>query len=349
MIYDRRYIQFNDLVFDGYDMISDWNDDVDFKGNTTDYEYGHGAYIAFKRNYMYASERSVSMTITLKMKKIPCEYREFYPRFAEEELSKPGKLWSVKNNELQWAVAYAKSISHIQSLRNDVVILDVEFIIPSGVWNKANKQMTYLVPYSPCTLMECKGYKHVECEKPECADNCCEDCLNKAPEREDNCYCCCEDLTWDMALCFHQSELQAFYSCETPYQIVYKCGDYYGKQFSTDCDGTVIAGRYYSETDIPTDEVTLTLEGQFFNPIITINGNTNIIKGEYDGILTIHPNGDVYYGDECCERLLEPSVWKIPKGNDYGWTINPRWNRIKVDTNTCCYSSVYVLEQAKAI
>ena len=92
MYYEKRYIQFNNLVFDGYDMISDYSEPVSYKGSSQDYSYGHGAYRPLKSDYMYVSERQVSMTITLKTKKLPCEYREYYVRFAEQELGKPGRL-----------------------------------------------------------------------------------------------------------------------------------------------------------------------------------------------------------------------------------------------------------------
>ena len=89
---------------------------------------------------------------------------------------------------------------------------------------------------------------------------------------------------------------------------------------------------------MPTQDITITLRGKAVNPWITINGNTNIIDGEYDGTLIINSNGDVYYQEsECCEpTLLEPSVWVRPKDMDYGWTIYPQWNGVVVNMNACC-------------
>lgn len=359
MIYSKRYLQFNNLVFDGYDMISDFDEDISYKGTSQSYSFRHGSYMPFKSSYLYVEERSASMTITLHLKKIPCEYREYYVRFAETELGKPGRLWAIKNNELIWAFAYAKNVSQIMNNKPETNEYDVEFVIPGGVWHKADKHKTFLLPYDVCIFMECKGYKTLtDCYELGDDGDCCWQCeTDKAAERED-CFCCCVDeITRDMVLCNHLKELQAFYTCETPFQIVYDCSkaeqfsknEYPGQKLCVNdiCDDSVIAGRFYSETDIPTDEMTIVIDGHMKNPWITINGNTNIIEGEYDGALIIKASGDVYYKQGNCETLLDPSVWAVPSGNDYGWTINPQWNSIIVRLNECCgRTCVYIQHDA---
>lgn len=347
MIYEKRYLQFNDLVFDGYDMISDYNADISFKSDTQPYSFGHGSYAPLKNPYLLVREASVSMTISLKLRKIPCEDRAYYVRFAEEELSKPGRLWAIKNNEIVWAYAYVTSLSQVISMRKDEVTYDIEFMLPEGIWHKADKMKTFLLPYSACIFMECKGYKTLN----PCITNGV-DCCSCSPivQRNDvqECFCCCVDeITEDMMLCKHLDELQAFYSCETPYQLVYSCeyaekfnhNLYLGQQMCADdiCENAVISGRFYSETDIPTKDMVITLRGDMHDPSITINGNTNVIKGDYSGSLIISASGDVYYSkDDCCSELLEPSVWSVPYGNIYGWTVNPRENALVVNLNACC-------------
>ena len=350
MYYEKRYLQFNDLVFDGYDMISDYDEPIQYKGSSTAYSYTHGSYRAFKSDYLYVSERQVNMTITLFMKKIPCEYRKFYAEFAEQELSKPGRLWAIKNGEVLWAYAAVVNRRSVNSGKQDVIVWDIEFSIPGGVWHKADKQKTFVLPYDVCALMDCKGFEDYD---PCACNNCCSNCEDKkvTEDMRDRCGCCCEgDLTEDMALCNHTDELQKFYGCDTPYQLVYSCE--VAEKFNKDralgqricvediCNDSVIAGRIYSNTDIPTENVTITLIGDMYNPSIKINGNTNIIEGEYSGTLTIESSGDVYYepcGDGCCEaELLDPSVWTIPSGNDYGWTIYPQLNSVVVYMNRCC-------------
>ena len=354
MFYEKRYLQFNDLVFDGYDMISDYDEPLQYKGSSQTYSYGHGSYRPLKSDYLYVSERQVNMTITLKLKKIPCEYRKFYIQFAEQELGKPGKLWAIKNNEILWANAVVSNIRPVNNGRQDIVVFDIEFIIPGGVWHKADKAKTFVLPYDVCSLMDCKGFEEYDpCATAEGGSDCCDSCQTNRTYREmrDRCGCCCEDdLKPEMALCYHTNELQQFYGCDTPYQLVYSCEA--AEKFSKEralgqrlcvedaCTDSVIAGRFYSDTDIPTEDVTITIIGDMKNPWVEINGNTNIIEGEYSGELRIEPSGDIYYlpcGDECCEpTLLDPSVWTIPKGNDYGWTVYPQLNSVVIHLNACC-------------
>lgn len=357
MIYERRYVQFNDLVFDGADMISDWDGEISFKGSSTEYSYTHGSYRPFKRNYLFVAEANVSMTITLNMRKIPCDQRRYYIRFVNEELSKPGKLWSIKNDTLLWAVAAADSISENFSSSQDKLVYNVNFVIPGGIWYKADGRKTFLVPYNVCDLMDCKGYKDVD--NCNCCDTCTEDRLNTH-----DCSCCCNDsICEDMALCHHLDELQEYYSCFVPYRIVYDCEraerwlnqKYFGHKLCVEdiCEDSVIAGQIYSDTEIPTEDVSVILSGKAHNPWITINGNTNIIEGDYDGDLIIKSNGDVYYlegGNECCEpQLLDSTVWTIPEGNTWGWTINPGNNGVMVQLNECCVQATCIYIQYEPI
>ena len=360
MYFDKRYLQFNDLVFDGYDMISDYDEPLQYKGSSTPISYGHGSYRAFKSQYLYVSERQVNMTITLKLKKIPCEYRNFYVQFVEQELGRPGRLWAIKNNEIIWAFAAVNNIRPVHNGKQYEMVYDVEFVIPGGVWHKADKQKTFLLPYDVCSLMDCKGFEEYDpCAGITCV-NCCDTCVDKkmTVDMRDRCGCCCDDLTQDMALCFHKGDLQAFYGCDTPYQLVYDCEaaerfnkeEAFGQKLCVEdiCDDAVIAGRFYATSDIETNEITLTLIGDYVNPWIKINGNTNIIEGEYHGKLIIHSSGDIYYQEnECCEpTLLSPLLddgetprWTIPKGEDYGWTVHPGLNSIVIYTNACCSQS----------
>lgn len=355
MYAEKRYLQFNDLVFDGYDMLSDYRTTTSFKGSSTAYSYGHGSYMPHKSDFLYVEEQSVNMTITLKLKKLPCEQRLNYSRWAEQELLKPGKLWAIKNNEIIWAHASVRNMMPVVTHKQNEVEWDVEFVIPGGVWHKADKQKTFLLPYNVCSMMDCIDfYEYNPCATSRGGGDCCEACEDNRimQVQMERCGCCCEgDVTADMALCYHQDELQAFYSCDTPYQLVYDCEHAerfnvepaFGQRICTDdiCEQSVISGRFYSETDIPTSEMTITLVGDMVNPWITINGNTNIIEGEYHGKLIIDASGDVYYQEsDCCEpTLLDPSVWIRPTGMDYGWTVHPRINSVTVYTNACCSQS----------
>lgn len=355
MYYEKRYLQFNNLVFDGYDMISSTDEQVTYKeGNSQSYSYAHGDYMPYKSDYLYVNAGSVSMTLTFHLKKILCEDRQFYLKFVDQELGRPGKLWALRNGEILWAYANVRSKHAINTGEVNKAEYDIEFTLPEGIWHKADKQRTFVLPYNVCTMMECKGFEtYNPCKSV--IDDCCESCQDKKfwEDYRDRCFCCCVDeITEDMALCYHTKELQNFYGCETPFQLVYDCEhaekfnteDYLGQKFCIKdiCEDHMIVGRFYSETDIPTDQVTVITKGKMKNPSITINGNTNIIKGEYDGTLRIDPSGDVYYRqNECCDwTLLDPSVWSIPSNMNYGWMVYPQINSLIIDLNVCCGGSL---------
>lgn len=356
MYYSKRYLQFNNLVFDGYDMISSTDEQVTYKeSQAQSYSFGHGSYQPYKSDFLYVNAGSVSMTLTFWLKKIPCEDRPFYLRFVDQELNRPGKLWAIKNGEVMWAYANVRSKHPIAVSEPNRFEYDIEFTLPEGIWHKADKQKTFVLPYNVCTMMECKGFE----EYDPCSD-CCDGCNTNRfwQDYRDRCFCCCVDeVTKDMALCYHIKELQNFYGCETPFQLVYDCES--AEKFSADgilgqrlcmedeCESNLIAGQFYADTDIPTDDVTVTIKGKMVNPSININDNINIIKGTYDGVLTINSSGDVYYQSkdhECCEpTLLSPNVWEIPSGMDYGWMVYPQVNRIIVNLNACCQMAcIYV-------
>lgn len=346
-------------------MIRTSDESTGFKFTTHEYTYGHGSYAPLKSDYLFVSEGSVTLTLTLHTGKVPCEDREYYVRFAEQELAKPGKLWAVKNNELIWAYAITRNIHMVKSYVKDRVEYDVEFTLPEGVWHKADKQRTFLVPYDPCSYMDCRDFRTLNpCSGTN--GDCCTLCEEEKYQQSlsERCFCCCQsDLTADMALCYHLKDLQRFYGCEIPYQIVYDCisaekfnpNDYLGQRMCVKdtCTSSVITGRFYSETDLPTRNVRIVIKGEMHNPWITINGNTNIILGDYSGALIIEPSGDIYYqANECCEPvlvspLLEDGVSPrviVPSGMDYGWQVVPQYNTIKIDLNRCCngVTCVYV-------
>ena len=348
MRYSRHYIQFNDLVFDEYDMISESGYSTSFKEYSQEYSYGHGSYSPFKSSFSYAKSSSVSVTLFLRMKKLPCDKRPFYKQFVMTQLSTRGKLWAVENNTLVWAYAYMANKSEQPTERHDFLEIDVDFVLPEGIWHKADKQRTFLVPFDLCEFMDCYPFKEIQpCFNGECCH--CADNSSKY------CNCCdCESLTKDMALCYFtgtrngENRLQDFYNdCGAGLKVVYDCAraeeffmssfygnEHMGEKFCADCG--IITGILYSDTEIPTTGVTILIHGKVKDPWVEINGNVNMIKGEYDGVLKINPNGTVENYDECCHEVLPVEAWVIPEGMNYGWTINPGNNQISIETNNCC-------------
>lgn len=356
MIHGRRYVQFNNLVIDTYDMVDRTDTDTSFKYTSHDKTFGHGNYAPFKRDYMFAEEGSVSMTLTLHTKKLPCDERPHYRKMAISELNKQGKLWAVQNGELIWAYAVVTSLGESVSWQRDLIVLNVDFRLPEGIWHKADMQKTFLRPYDVCGFMDCYDFMTLQpcAEQMKSDGDCCTECSSgKVEEHDAGCDCCyCDTLCKEMALCYNLDALQNAYGwCDDwAYQITYNCqkaqeffGDaYVGQKFCEKeaCSG-VIAGILYANTDIPTSSFEITIHGHLYNPAITINDNTNIIKGDYEdenGILTIKSNGEVYWRkSDCCEDELQPaSAWQIPDGNTYGWELKPGNNRLVINTNSCC-------------
>ena len=349
MIYKRHYIQYNDLVFDDLDMISEDGIGVSFKVSESEYGFGHGSYVPHKRGYMFVQAGNASFTLTLKMKKLPCEERPFYERFAKAELMKPGKLWAVQDNTIVWAYAYLNGIRESQNSKKDELELDVDMALPEGVWHKADKQKTFLVPYDVCEFMNCYDFHDVQ---PCMATSC---CTCEQPGSEKFCDCCddCNKVTKDMALCYNLNEIQNFYArCGSGYRIVYDCAaadrlfnpmnEPIGQKICA-LNSPIIAGLLYSDTDIPTNGVRITIHGQMHNPYVEINGNGNYFMGDYDGYLIIEPDGSVYFTKDKCGECgpLDVSTWVVPLGADFGWEVHQGNNKVIVDTGVCCPACAY--------
>lgn len=380
MRYQRRYVQFNDLVIDKYDMLRDYSaSDVSTKLNTTELSYGNGSYVAFKDRYLFYSETPISMTLYLEMKKIPCSHREFYRSFIISELSKPGKLWAIQNNELVWTYAALNGYSEYTDDIKDHLIIDVDFVAFEGVWHKANKQKTFIRPFEICAFLDCLNYKAINpCDKGVPFADCCVECASigilpgepcecdTIPPREDEfCECCeCDSIVKEDALCYNLDKLQEFYKhCDEGYKIIYSCNkalEYFtdvntveiGQKFTSKPNQeNLIDGKLYVDTDIPTSDYKVTLFGIFHNPYIEINGRGMTINGDYDGYLYLYGNGDVVFKnryDDCCDILIEPEDI-ILFSEELGFTFNPRYNRIHVDTGCCVVSSAYFDVDSKTI
>ena len=157
MRYARHYVQFNDLVFSEYDMIQEGSYSTGFKEYSQEYGFAHGSYSPSKTPFGFAQSTSVSVTLFLRMKKLPCDKRPFYERFVTTQLGTRGKLWAIKNNTLMWAYAYVSNRTDQPTKREDYMEIDVDFTLPEGIWHKADKQKTFLVPFDLCEFMDCYG------------------------------------------------------------------------------------------------------------------------------------------------------------------------------------------------
>ena len=383
MRYRRHYIQYNDLVFDEIDMVDEDSYSAAFKSFESSYGFAHGSYMPQKKKGGLLRSGSVSMTLVFRMRKLPCEDRPYYIRFAKGQLTTQGKLWAVQDNTLIWANAYLTSYRESANSSTDELEIDVSFTLPEGVWHKANTLRTFLLPYDPCDFMDCYDFRDVElcrthccdCEKKQEEKKCltdtrrhhcgsCEgDCCTGECVPATDCDCGCDTADKEDALCFHKEDIQRFYDpCGAGFRILYSCrladkyfsdflsDNHVGQKYCNECGGT-IAGILYSDTDIPTEGVKIVLHGQMHDPYIEINGNGNYIRGDYDGVLEIHPDGSVYsHREDChCDEPLPVDVWAIPAGMDYGWTVEQGNNRLIIDPGSCCHVCAWIEVDALTI
>lgn len=345
MRYERHYIQFNDLVFDEFDNLVEGDYDISFKSSSTDYGYAHGAYVNWKLGSL-VKPGNIALTITFDLKRLPCDMRPYMRKHVLSQLSQPGKLWAVQDNTVIWAYARISNLSEPIRRRPNTLEFDVNFDIPEGVWHKADKQRTFVLPFDICDYLSCYDYQPFE----PCQDCC--DCEPILDADTDCCNCDCNQVSQEIALCYFK-DFEGFYACYNPYRLVYDCeaadkffstmGNFIGMKLSGECG--VITAKYYSDTDIDTRDVRIKIHGEMEDPYIEINGNGNTIKGTYSGTLVINPDGSVYTGpcdDELC--LVDVENWEVPEGMDYGWTIKPGYNIVKIDTSSCCGNPVAYLD-----
>lgn len=351
-ILTRKYVQFNDLVIDNYDMLQSADLSGGFKTSTIEYSFGHGSFAAFKSRQQFSTEQTLSITLQLDTRKLSCDQRKFYKDYVFMNLMTAGKLWAIEGDQLIWTNAFVKDFSETYSTGKFTVNLDIDLVLYEGIWHKADSRKVFLQPYSACDFADCLEFREVD----ECLD-CCVSCIQPAKQPCPRCVCECDFLNAENSLCELKSEIaENFYKqCGDTYRIIYNCeagrkiwGDeaMLGQKIcKEDSCKNIIAGQFYSDTIVDSENVTITLIGSMIDPIITINGNTMQILGEYDGELTLTPSGDIYYqGDECCpEVLVDINNLIIPDENTFGFLVHQGMNSVIVDTNDCCnMTCIYV-------
>lgn len=348
---NRRYIQFNDLVIDTYEMLDSASYSVSTKTSGQSYSYANGDYVVYNQETQLTEAANLSMTLKLSTKKLSCEQVRYYKDYMLYQLIKVGRLWAIQGDRLLWAWAHVASYSEDVTTAEDSILVDVNFVIPQGNWYKADVMKVFLRPYEPCDFLECEDWRNI----PECRDLCgahCPNCHMTGTSTCDVCNCGCEIAETDLPLCAAEDKLEDFYKmCGNNYRILYDCKEgekLYGEQMlgqkfcKKEICQSIISGMIYSDSLQETDDLTITIIGKFKNPYLTINGNGMFIDGEYDGIMTIKPNYEVYFrkDEECCEDyLLDQDLVRIPDGSYYGFDLHHGHNPFVLEVNECCSMS----------
>lgn len=331
--YYRKYVQFNELVFYSYITNSD-DTSVEFDISKHPYTFRNGDYSPLKNRTPRIQSTTVGITMEFNVKQISCDLREFYHRFIVEQLTKAGKLWAVQGNELLWAYAIPESYSEpTQNIYKNTIQVDVQFYLPEGVWHKADKQRTFVIDFDICEFLRCYDYQNYN----PCCD--CVDCITKPVT-----CCCCDELTRDDALCNRTldvysgkctPEFMIKYDCDAAERLFTNLGEpILGQRICRDpLEDEIIAGQIYYWGDIPSDHYKIVLNGGGENIRITVNGNTNVIKGDFDDQIIVTSDGNVY--NECGYQY-DVDSYVVPEGNEFGFTFYPGMNSVIIEPNQCC-------------
>ena len=309
----KRYIQYNDLVFPGRKSIDNQSESISLRENKVSRTFTNGSYVANKGNKLLVSDNTISLQIALKTSTWSEEHVQGHYDFIMEQLTTPGKLWAIQTGlQLVWCNAYCKSIQPTQewSLSDEgYLVFKVEFDNPDGVWYKADENRVYLEDYDNCDFLdmkaECIG-KTKCCSEPLICNTHCECCESKTTQM-------CDMIDY----CTIQSDMSFindfFEECSAKYRIVYNCEmcKQSGKSLKdlylhTICDGCVndtMTGEFLSSTVLPSHKWNFAIMGQFKDPIIRVNDVDTVIKGKYNGVLSIDYTGKIKYAKswECME------------------------------------------------
>lgn len=345
----RTYVQYNDLVFSSADTIESASYRVSTKGDSHEYSFGHGSYDPEKAEYLFMTEGSLSLTINMNYRLFRKEDRKHIGDYMKLNLVKSGRIWAIQDDKLLWAYARPTEFSEVYEYFKDHYSMDVDFRLREGYWHIADLKNVFLVPYDNCNFTDDYDFREI---------NECEDCCTSCPkDHEERCASCLDDCgnlcEQDSACSMSKEELNNFLKCGKSYKIVYNCNranQLFGEKTlgtkicKKDICESVIAGKFYSDSVLPTTLVTVTLTGKWQDPIININGTKKMIKGDYDGRLTMYPNGDVTYlegEDECCPEI-ELDLDDIVLLNDFSFTVHQGMNRITVEGGCCEMACAYI-------
>ena len=348
----RKYVQFNDWVFDSYDTISKATYKVGTKTEPHEYSFGHGSYIGAKGINQFWTEGELSLSIDVNYRLYRKEDRKYVLNFIKQNMQKHGKIWAIQDDKILWAWAYVEEFSDEYERWKDHYSFDVDFKLWEGVWHVADLTDLFLLPYDVCDFTEDYDFQEVDpCGDLDCCASCstkyqatCPDCVNDCLDVENN---ACVLMGGNN----RQSVLDGFLNCGKSYRIVMNCnkgaslfGDRaLGNKICKDgfCK-SAIAGKFYSDTYADTDLVSFTLSGHWQDPLIDINGTKLLIKGEYDGTLRMDESGNVtFQEDECCPEVEIP-LNDVQWQNDFGFTVHQGMNRVTVEGSCCEMGCIYI-------
>ena len=330
MLLNKQIIQYNGLVFSGFATVFEQDDEeTSFKVEETEYTYGNGSYVAFKQRHPFVSAKNVGITIKLSTKRVQSSYKKYLKEFAKTELSRQGKLWAIDNGTLIWAYAYATSLSDAVEVGEDEIQISADFSLYEGVWHKANIYTTFIYSFDMCDFLSRYKFREPQtfCKiKPKYIDT-------------DE---CCYNTTIRSALCNKDITKEKDFRISEDHALANELfGRVRGEAICSEDCGGIIARTFFCNTEVPTDDVKITIMGELSDPEVEINGNVNMYEGEYTN-LVIYPNGEAKYLGDTSDCAIDPDNIVIGDNNTLGFTLQPRENHIVVRTGTDCKACVYI-------
>ena len=350
----KRFIQYNDLVFDGTESINSAPSfSISTKYYSEKYLLKNGDYVASDDEPLLNSY-TISLDLAIRTSTWDLYQAQSHVDFIKEQLIHRGKLWAIDTGG---QLVYANAILNTYSPTNEWTLgfdgyiqFTCEFNIYEGVWHKAKGEVTWLVPYNFCSFINIKSNCYVNkdctaCELPsQIVDGTCNDCELG----------CCE-LKDAISLCEMTPELyKAFYKeCSSDYRVVHNCelgretfGDerMLGEAYCDTCLDGQISYTFISDTVLNSKHNRITLYGSFKDPEITINDIKVKLNGVYNqGYITIDSNGKIYTYNDLkelkCGEAKEVDYNTLTFCDNEWWTIHSGANQITIrgiTSNSVC-------------
>lgn len=301
----RKYVQINNLVIDNYDMLISASLNRPTKWSEIPFYSSHGSHVGLYGKEILAHGQSLSLSLSLDVRKLGRQDRELYKRFVLMNLTTHGKIWAIEGHNLIWTYAVLTNQPEIYDEDKNTVSLDVDLFLPLGYWVEADSRTVFFAEYdiTEWNWNFCLSNNQLcrECNCPCGSSNFCGDCS-----------CCydgsCEAVNVDNSLCVRGWDaLRTFIDdCQTRYRIVEDLtardklwDEYYDRYDFNHCrecsDTCIIATRFTGQTTMNTHRVELVLDGEFNDPEIRFNDLHITIRGEFRGRLIIDGNLTVKY------------------------------------------------------
>ena len=342
---NRRYIQINDLVIDQHDMLESASLTSPTKRSTVPYYARHGSHYFVPKAEILAAEQTLSMTLYLNVRKLGPQDRDLYKQYVLMNLQQHGRIFAVEGKKLIWTFALIDVRSEVYSTSPDEVAIDVDFTLPWGYWREADSRTIFFAPFDLCDWNAMFNLENNQfCEE-------CKPCVCIS-EKEPCLWCIekCDFLTIDNSLCVRGWEvLRTFIeNCETRYRIIQNCEarnrlwsrieDLFDHSFcESPSRSRMMADTFRGHTPLTTHHATLTLDGEFTNPIITFNSVKFQIEGHFIGRIIIRNNLTATFipWEDCGCVKGEIPFKDIHLIDGFELYVRNGINTIRIDTGIC--------------